>query len=391
MAVGTLSGRDPWSGDLLHLDHADGRITTIHREPHGPGPAEVEPPHRGGGAGKAPWISAGLVDLQVNGFGGFDLNGEGVSVETVVGLREALRGVGVTTFVPTVITASGERMRRAVSVVAEARRRHAEVAAAIPFVHLEGPHISDQEGPRGCHDVAEVRAPDLAEFELCQQVSGGLVGLITVSPHWAGSAEFIAAVVASGTRVAIGHTHADAAQLRAAVDAGASLSTHLGNGAHAQLPRHPNYLWAQLAEDRLQAGFIADGHHLPVDTFVAMVRAKGIERSFLVSDSVAVGGQAPGNYSSTTGGDVELTDDGRLLVRGTPYLAGAAAPLADGVAWAAGAFSLADALTMATVNPARIINSTRMIPVAERLQPGTRISDVITFDWQPGDRTLSFR
>jgi N-acetylglucosamine-6-phosphate deacetylase len=381
VAVGTLSGRDPWSGDILDLEHVDGRITTIHREPLG----------LGGGESEVHWISGGLVDLQVNGYAGYDLNGDELSVDTLAGLREALREVGVTTFVPTLITAGAERLRRAVGIVAEARRRHAEVAAAIPFVHLEGPHISDQDGPRGCHDAAEVRPPDLAEFELCQQASDGLVGLITISPHWPGSPEFIAAVVASGTRVAIGHTHADTAQLRAAVDAGATLSTHLGNGAHAQLPRHPNYLWTQLAEDRLRAGFIADGHHLPVDTFVAMVRAKGIHRSFLVSDSVAIGGQPPGDYSSTVGGEVELTDDGRLLVRGTPYLAGAAAPLADGVAWAAGAFSLADALTMATVNPARIVNSTRIVPVAERLQPGTRMSDVITFDWRPGDRTLSFR
>jgi N-acetylglucosamine-6-phosphate deacetylase len=372
VTVDRLTGRDPWTGDVLHLDHTDGRITTITRTPNQRG-SEV------------PWVGSGLVDLQVNGFAGFDVNGEEASVESVMGLREALRKVGVTRFVPTVITAEAERMRRAVQVVAEARRRDVEVAAAVPFVHLEGPYISDQDGPRGCHDAAEVRPPDLAEFELCQQESGGLVGLITVSPHWPGSAEFIAAVVASGVRVAIGHTHADAAQIRAAVDAGASLSTHLGNGAHAILPRHPNYLWTQLADDRLQAGFIADGHHLPADTFVAMVRAKGIDRSFLVSDSVAIGGLPPGEYSSTVGGDVELTDDGRLLVRGTPYLAGAAAPLADGVAWAAESFSLPEALTMATTNPGRIIAQ------STQLTPGTRIADVITFDWQPGDRALSFR
>lgn len=144
---------------------------------------------------------SGLVDLQVNGFGGFDLKGDDLSVEVVVGLR---------------------------GVVGEARRRYAEVREAIPFVHLEGPRISDQDGPRGCHDAAFVRPPDIKEFERCQR--DGLIG----------------------------HTHADTAQIRAAVDAGARLSTHLGHGAHAQLPRHPNYLWAQLADDRLTAGFIAD-------------------------------------------------------------------------------------------------------------------------------------
>ncbi|MGW1344191.1 hypothetical protein ACWCOV_24320 [Kribbella sp. NPDC002412] len=232
-----------------------------------------------------------MVDLQVNGFGGFDLKGDDLSVEVVVGLR---------------------------GVVGEARRRYAEVREAIPFVHLEGPRISGQDGPRGCHDAAFVRPPDIKEFERCQR--DGLIG----------------------------HTHADTAQIRAAVDAGARLSTHLGHGAHAQLPRHPTYLWAQLADDRLTAGFIAVGHHLPVETFVAMVRAKGLDRSFLVSDSVAVGGRLPGSYESAVGGEVELTEDGRLLVRDTPYLAGAAASLNDGVAWAPAAFSLPEALTMAT-------------------------------------------
>ncbi|MFI6831443.1 N-acetylglucosamine-6-phosphate deacetylase [Kribbella sp. NPDC050241] len=369
MALDRLSGRDPWSGETLHLEYVDGLISRIERAP---GDADL------------PWISRGLVDLQVNGYAGYDLNGDDLSVDTVRGLREALRRVGVTVFVPTLITASPERNRRALGIVAEARRQDAEVAAAVPFVHLEGPHISDQDGPRGAHDAAFVRPPDLAEFELCQDVSDGLVGLITVSPHWPDSADFIAEVVAAGTRVAVGHTHADGAQIRAAAEAGATLSTHLGNGAHAQLPRHPNYLWAQLAEDRLSAGFIADGHHLPADTFVAMVRAKGLDRSFLVSDSVATGGRPPGVYSSSVGGEVELTDDGRLVVRGTPYLAGAAAPLADGVAWAAAAFSLPEALTMAVTTPRRIIDGTD-----GRLRPGVPVEDVITFGWQPGDRTLA--
>ncbi|MEV0284481.1 amidohydrolase family protein [Kribbella sp. NPDC050820] len=361
-----LVGRDPWSGQHLHVEHADGRVKAIHRESTD-----------GESDDGVPWIGPGLVDLQVNGFGGFDLNGDELGVETVVGLWEVLRRVGVTTFVPTLISGSVERVQWAVGVVADARRRYAEVGAAIPFVHLEGPHISDQDGPRGCHDARFVRPPDLREFERCQR--DGLIGLITMSPHWPGSAEFIAAVRATGTRVAIGHTHADTAQIRAAVDAGARLSTHLGNGAHAQLPRHPNYLWAQLADDRLAAGFIADGHHLPPETFVAMVRAKGLERSFLVSDSVAVGGRPPGCYESAVGGDVELTEDGRLLVRGAPYLAGAAAPLKDGVAWTAKMFSLPEALTMATTNPGRIVGGT-----TGQLRPGTPMSSVVTFRWRDG-------
>ena len=115
---------------------------------------------------------------------------------------------------------------------------------------------------------------------------------------------------------AIGHTAAGAAQLRAAVDAGARLSTHLGNGAHAHLPRHPNYLWEQLAEDRLAASLIFDGHHLAPAVMRTMLRAKGVERSILVSDAVAVAGLPPGVYTSAVGGRVELLPTGRLNLAG---------------------------------------------------------------------------
>jgi N-acetylglucosamine-6-phosphate deacetylase len=140
------------------------------------------------------------------------------------------------------------------------------------------------------------------------------------------------------------------------VDAGARYSTHLGNGAHAMLPRHPNHIWAQLADDRLTAGFIADGFHLPRDTFLAMLRAKGPDRAFLVSDTAALAGMPPGRYSSIVGGEVELTAEGRLGIVGTPYLAGAARSLLEcvGVAHAAFGLPLEAAVQLATLAPARI-------------------------------------
>ncbi len=122
--------------------------------------------------------------------------------------------------------------------------------------------------------------------------------------------------------------------------AGATLSTHLGNGIAGMLPRHPNPIWAQLADDRLTATFIADGHHLPADALKAMVRAKGIERSILISDAVALGGMQPGIYDTAVGGAVELSADGRVGSVDSGYLAGAALPLKDGIAWAAGIGSL---------------------------------------------------
>jgi N-acetylglucosamine-6-phosphate deacetylase len=362
-----IYGRDPATGRSLKVSVEGGRIVAIE-----PGPD-----------GETAFLSPGLIDLQVNGFAGHDLNADGLTPATVLALADALRATGVTTFVPTLITASESAITAALRVIAAARADNRHLAHTIPFIHVEGPSFSPEDGPRGAHPLAHVRAPDLAEFERWQEASGNLVGMVTLSPHFGEAPAYIRALTLRGVHVAIGHTHATPDQITAAVDAGATLSTHLGNGAAAQVPRHPNFIWTQLADDRLTATFIADGHHLPADTFKAMVRAKGIKRSILVSDAVALGGMPPGLYEQPVGGRVELTSDGRLGVAGTPYLAGAARPLADGVAFAAGiaAFGLATALTMATANPGRLTSGRGQIRMSGA-------ADLIRFRWAPGDHTL---
>lgn len=329
------------------------------------------------------YVAAGLVDLQVNGFGGIDFNAAGTSSALVSEVARKLAGFGTTTFLPTLITASESSIVAALKTIAAARKNDPVVAHMVPFVHVEGPSISASDGPRGAHPREHVRPPELAEFERWQAASSDLVGMVTLSPHFSDAPGFIAALVALHIRVSIGHTDASAAEIRAAVDAGAELSTHLGNGAAATLPRHPNFIWTQLADDRLTATFIADGHHLPADTFKVMLRAKGIGRAVLVSDSAALAGMPPGTYNQPIGGRVELSSDGRLSMAGTQYLAGAARTLADDVAIAIGlgGLSLADALSMASRNPGRFAAG------RGRLEPGAP-ADLIRFAWQPGDRTL---
>jgi len=364
----TLTGLDPFTGRPLSVTVHEGLIAQT-----GPGPADV-----------TGWLAPGLVDLQVNGFAGHDFNGARSDPQTVVAIVHALRARGVTTVVPTLITAAHERITRALRAVAEAREQDPLVRHAVPFVHLEGPHLSPEDGPRGVHDPAHIRPPSAEEFAEWQAASGGLVGMVTLSPHFEGAAAYTSDLCRQGVRVAIGHTHATPAQITAVVDAGARLSTHLGNGAHAMLARHPNYLWAQLADDRLTAGFIADGHHLPADTLTAMIRAKGLGRSLLVSDSVALAGMPPGRYETPVGGAVELSPDGRLVQSGTPYLAGAARGLAEGVAQAIGAarLTLGDALRLATTQPGRFTGGRGVLTVGAP-------ADVIEFAWSPGDTTLS--
>jgi N-acetylglucosamine-6-phosphate deacetylase len=332
----SVSGRDPETGQPHTITIADGRISGI--TPGGPDDGH--------------WLSLGLFDLQLNGFGGHDLNG-GTDAKTVRDLALTVHGSGVSRFAPTLITASRAALIDALKAITEARDCDRLIKHAIPFVHVEGPHIAPEDGPRGAHPAEHVRPPDLDEFDAWQAACGNLVGLVTLSPHWPDTANYVRGLRARGVHVALGHTNATMTEISAAVEAGAILSTHLGNGIAAQLPRHPNPIWTQLAEDRLWASFIADGHHLPPETFKAMLRAKGLERSMLVSDAVALAGCPPAVYDMPVGGRVELKANGRLEVVGTPFLAGAAASLAFGIATAKrmAGLTLAEALRLATINP----------------------------------------
>jgi N-acetylglucosamine-6-phosphate deacetylase len=309
--------------------------------------------------GTLPILAPGLVDLQVNGYAGLDVNAESISAETVIELSNVLAAHGITTWLPTVITAPEPRITAALRAIADARAADPVVANAVPSVHVEGPFISDRQGPRGVHDPAFVRPLD--SDEVLRWRAAGPVGMVTVSPHGDQAPQHIRRLVDMGISVAIGHTHAEPDEVSAAADAGATLSTHLGNGIATTVPRHPNIIWRQLADDRLSAGLIADGHHLPFDTLEVMLRAKTLDRAFLVSDSTEIGGRAPGRYRTAVGALVELGADQRLAEVGSDLLAGAAATLLDGVRNVATrtTYPLADALRLATRNPARLAPGTR--------------------------------
>jgi N-acetylglucosamine-6-phosphate deacetylase len=319
--------------------------------------AAVEPL---GPAPELPLLLPGLVDLQVNGFAGTDINAENLDAADLVKLTAALGARGVTSFLPTVVTASRERILAALSVVAAARAADPLVANAVAGVHVEGPYLAGEDGPRGAHDARYLRDPDPDELAQWLGAAPGLVRLITLAPERPGAVEYIRAATAAGVVVAVGHTAASPEQIRVAARAGARLSTHLGNGAHPVLPRHPNYLWAQLAADGMAASFIADGHHLPADALTAMVRAKGPHRTILVSDSVALAGCPPGDYHAPVGGSVTVDRDGRVRLTGTDLLAGAGRSLLDCVHWAARhtPFDFADIWTMASARPARLLGLT---------------------------------
>lgn len=343
------------------------------------------------------YVAPGFIDLQVNGFFGVDYNSPSAPHEEIARSIQVLLATGVTRFFPTVITGSSENMTGALANLAAARERLPDGLAMEAF-HVEGPYISPEDGPRGAHPREWVRAPDIDEFHRMQEAARGLIRLVTLSPEWPQALQFIEQLMREGVTVSIGHTKASAEQISAAVGAGATLSTHLGNGAHAVLARHPNYIWDQLAEDRLAASFIVDGIHLGHAFLKTAIRAKGAERSILVTDAVAPAGCAPGSYSMA-GMAVVLATDGSVRLPDSGRLAGSALMMDRAVTnvMKLAGVSLRDAVTMATRNPARV---GRIASRLRGLAPGDR-ADIVRFrveedgsmrvleTWMSGKRVFS--
>ncbi|TQJ16077.1 N-acetylglucosamine-6-phosphate deacetylase [Kribbella jejuensis] len=318
----------------------------------------------------------GLVDLQVNGYGGLDVNDP--SANALPALVRALWAQGVTTVYPTIVSADDATTTRLVTAAAAARADDPVVRYGVPGLHLEGPYISSVDGARGAHDPAVIRDPDADEFDRWQNAADGAIAIMTVAPERTGAIEFTRHLAAHGVLPSIGHSLATADDVHAFAAAGGRLSTHLGNALPAQLDRHRNPIWPQLTEDRLTAGLIADGHHLPGDTFAALVRAKGVERCVLTSDAAALAGCAPGDYQTAVGGSVTVTPDGSLRLTGTPYLAGSGASLLDCLRWSTNYLPLDVAVTMATSTPADLLG----LHDRGRLEAGAR-ADLLQFNRTP--------
>jgi N-acetylglucosamine-6-phosphate deacetylase len=326
------------------------------------------------------WIAPGFVDLQVNGFAGVDYNSASSTLEEVSKSIRAMFSTGVSRFFPTVITGAPEEMLAALRNLAQARETIEEGPAMEAF-HVEGPHISAEDGPRGAHPARWVRPPDIQEFRRWQEAAQGNVRLVTLSPEWPEAPRYIELLSREGVVTSIGHTRATREQIADAVSAGATLSTHLGNGADRMLPRHPNYIWDQLAEDKLAASFIVDGHHLPDSFLRVALRAKGVERSILITDAVMPALCAPGPYRLGEV-EVELKDDQRVVLRGGTRLAGSSLRMDAAISnvMNAAGLSLTEAIAMATVNPARV---GRIGGRLRGLRPGDR-ADVVRFRVEDG-------
>lgn len=311
----------------------------------------------------------GLVDLQVNGFAGTDYNNGALSAEHIEESFLAMRRTGVTRCLPTIITSSTAHFAKCAAPLI------ASTDAMIAGLHMEGPYISPVDGPRGAHNLAHVCDASIDDFKRRQEAASGRIVLVTLAPEVPGALPLIEYLVSVGITVAIGHSAANADQIAAAVSAGVTHSTHLGNGCFSKMDRHHNSLWGQLAADRLIPGLIVDGHHLPPAFVQTVIKAKSPIRCVLVTDAVAAAASPPGRYGLADG-LVERGADGKVTAVGAGHLAGSSLTLDDAVArtcaWTG--LDLETVWAMASRQPAALI--------------GFETAGTVEVDWDPVHHTL---
>jgi len=363
-------GIDALTDKAVELQIAQGRISGIK-------PIETSAP--------LPYLAAGFFDLHVNGYRGHGYSHENLSEETIKKIIAALDASGTTHHLPTLVTLPDERLLDNLQTIAQAVKSNEDIGTAIAGIHIEGPYISAEDGPRGAHDASYIRDPDFAEFYRWQEAAEGLIRLLTLAPERKGAIDFIQKVTAAGVVVAIGHSAAEAGQIGKAIEAGARMTTHLGNGSHNLLPRLKNYIWEQLADDRLAASIICDGFHLPPSVVKVFRRAKGLKRLILISDVAYFGGLAPGLYRFGNT-EIQVFEDGHLGLAGTDFLAGAAHLLDRDIAgfMEFTGCSLAETLPLCTTNPAKLLGVPQSGGKIEINAP----ANLVLFNHQQGSQRL---
>lgn len=341
----TIHGRRYDTGEPVRITVAGERI------------AEIEPATPTGNVSDWPYVAPGLFDLQINGYGGIWFSSDDLTPERAIAAIEPYFAFGVTRLCPTLITNSHSALACGFAALQKACEQEPWVDRMVPGFHLEGPYLSGEDGPRGAHPKQHIRPANWDEFCQWQEISGNRIRLVTIAPEVAGAIEFIKRAVASGVTISLGHTAATPEQIAAGVEAGARLSTHLGNGAHGMLRRHPNYIWEQLADDRLHASIIADGQHLPASVVKTIIRTKSTRQTVLTCDASGWAGCKPGRYENALGA-VDLLPDGRIVVAGQDQILGGSSAGTDicvSNAMAFASVTLCEAIDMACRVPSRLL------------------------------------
>jgi len=352
-------------GEPVRIEIVDGKIAQIKHLGSSTGFPEV-------------FLAPGLIDIQVNGYKGVDFSNQELTRKQMLEATRALWKEGVTSYLPTLITRDHERLEKSFSLLAGTLNDEL-MGLSIPGFHLEGPYLSPVKGYRGAHPEQYIRLPDWEEFSELQEAAQGGIRLITVAPEMEGALPFIRKCNESGVVVSLGHHNGTPEIIDQAVDAGASLSTHLGNGCANEINRHHNPIWPQLANDGLSISIIADGSHLTKEEIRTFYKVKGAEGTILVSDALSFAGLPLGEYEKD-GLTYLLTKD-VVKYPAENVLAGAVQPISKCLSniMRFTQCDLKDAIGMASTSPARLMGLDHLGEIA----PGKR-ADLILFTMEDG-------
>jgi N-acetylglucosamine-6-phosphate deacetylase len=243
-------------------------------------------------------LSSGYVDLQVNGYADVDFNADELSAERVATVCQRLRKDGVAGILATVITADLDVMCRRLANICRVREVDPTIAATIWGIHIEGPFLNEQPGYIGAHPAESAKPADIDSMKRLLDSAGGITKIVTLAPERDAESRATRFLTGQGVRVSAGHCNPSLDELRAAIDAGLSLFTHLGNGCPGTLPRHDNIIQRALSlSEHLMFSFIADGVHVPFVALGNYLKCCGLDRAFIVTDAICGAGLGPGEYS----------------------------------------------------------------------------------------------
>lgn len=360
-----VDGLHYMDGKPIRVEITDGKISRIKALPSGSKVPEV-------------YLAPGLIDIQINGYAGVNFSDQELTPAMMEEATRALWKQGVTTYLPTVITRDQERLLKSFSLLSASMDQD-KIGKSIPGFHLEGPYLNPAPGFRGAHPEQYIRPADWEEFAALQESAAQGIKLITVAPEMEGAIPFIRKCTENGLVVSLAHHNAGPEIIDQAVQAGASFSTHLGNGCANEINRHHNPLWPQLSHDGLSISIICDGAHLTREEVRTFYKVKGNEGTILVSDALHFAGLPLGEYQED--GHRYLLTEEVVKFPDENVLAGAVQPIRKGITRIMDytGCSLQEAVGMASTNPARIMGLEHL----GRIEQGLR-ADLILFTLEDG-------
>ena len=262
------------------------------------------------------------VDLQVNGHNQVDYSSMQLTADEFVRSVEELLNAGTKVFLPTVITSSEELYRRNLPLIKNTVEKYG-LQKHVPGIHLEGPMIT----AKGSHNPEYFKDCSAENVRKYFDISEGFIKIMTFSADGQGACEAVSEAKKLGIIPSAGHHMATYNDIHRFADSGGTLLTHLGNACPNLLNRHENPLLAGLAEDRVKAMIITDGHHLPADLIKLIFKVKGAENIIVTSDACSLCGCPPGEYE-LWGNKAVLTSDGKLYNPEKECLVAAASTMA---------------------------------------------------------------